>query len=161
MKDRNPIMAKRALAAGRGQLGDGKTRARHDFSKMQGAMTVKRTQRKVAQIDELEKYTYFDFVERYEGIKGDHDEAVRLWFVARAGKFPPWGPTTSRGQPAVAKLAPEKVQRSRAEVEEQSRGSRKRKARDPAGKSLSTDGMDLLPGEGEAIPGLEPEAVEV
>ena len=49
-----------------------------------------------------------------------------LWAKARRGEFPPWAPCTSRRQPAVAKLAPEEVSKTKAGINELRKGLNKK-----------------------------------
>jgi len=101
---------------------------------------------------ELEKYVKFDFVERYQGLGFTVDEANDKWRLARIGKFPPWAPCTSRRQPAVFKLVPEKVSRSKGVINDEVKPLPKRRfGRFPTGRKADIDLADCLDAPSAAV----------
>ena len=129
---------------------DSRTRVRQPTAFEEACKRRQVQEKKIAKEDDLKHYNEFDFCERYR--KQHYDDATcKLFFQrARKGEFPPWTPSTARGEPCVCKLAPQTVKAVRS-VAEQKCCKKRNKPGSPlevnarSTKRLRVDGVELLP----------------
>ena len=108
-------MARAAFVALRSSgSGSKSARSERDLDKFASALVQTSKSKKRKCEDVLEHYTQLDCTEKYESMNKSPEEALALWHRARAGRFPPWVPTESRGAESVARLAPERVVKSKS-----------------------------------------------
>jgi hypothetical protein len=159
LKAKDKRAATKALCSGRGTQKVGNSRIRHAAAPVLEAVKQKKSQASIANIDDVERLTEFDFLERYRVTEGSKKAAMERWQQARSGDFPPWVPCTSRGAPAVAKLRPEIVRASRTEIAEITRAAKGNKLKMPVSTRADEDCSDLLPrGTSSQAPLPEPAA---
>ena len=152
LKQKSPKEARRALAQLRVESVNGKRAAPRRKDLLVKALVRKKVAKRKTTEDVLEAFVQQDFTDRYEAMNRTPEVALQLWEQARQGLFPPWVPCTSRGAPAVGRLAPERLISSRTnEVSTTTQLPRRRGKKKGTTEGLCGDGWDLLPGSDRVV----------